>query len=76
MRKLYLLITYVIFSSYAYGQTIRGTITDANSNEKLIGVNIVLDNGGGTSTDIYGKYLLQIPIGENKITFKLFWIRP
>ncbi len=79
MRKLYLLITYVIFSSCSYGQTISGTITDASNNEALIGVNIVLDNGTGTSTDIDGKYLLRIPVEKNtwanqnleyKITFK------
>ena len=47
-----------------YSQTIIGTITDANNNEELIGVNIILENGGGTASDVFGKYTLNIPIGH------------
>ena len=59
-----------LFFEAAKAQKISGTITDAATKEALIGVNIVLTNGGGTSTDIDGKYLLQIAEGEQKITFK------
>ena len=59
-----------LFFEAAKAQKISGTITDATTKEALIGVNIVLTNGGGTSTDIDGKYLLQIAEGEQKITFK------
>ena len=59
-----------LFFEAAKAQKIIGTITDAPTKEALIGVNIVLTNGGGTSTDIDGKYLLQIAEGEQKITFK------
>ena len=71
MRKICtLLMISMLFFEAANAQKIIGTITDATTKEALIGVNIVLTNGGGTSTDIDGKYLLQIAEGEQKITFK------
>ena len=71
MRKICtLLMIGTLFFEAAKAQKISGTITDAATKEALIGVNIVLTNGGGTSTDIDGKYLLQIAEGEQKITFK------
>ncbi len=60
----------IIFLEPAIAQTITGIITDANDKEALIGVNIVLDNGMGTTTDIDGKYQLQIEEGTKKITFR------
>ena len=51
-------------------QKISGTIIDAVTKEALIGANVVI-YGGGTSTDIDGKYQLQLQKeGEQKITFK------
>ena len=60
----------IIFFESTNAQKINGTITDAITKEALIGVNIVLWNGGGTSTNIDGKYQLQLIEGEQKITFK------
>ena len=60
----------IIFFSVSNSQTISGTITDAITKEVLIGANIVLDNGNGTSTNIDGEYQLQIQEGQQKITFK------
>ena len=51
-------------------QTLEGTIKDRNNNESLIGANIVLENGNGTSTDIDGKYLINTIPGKQKVTFK------
>ena len=71
MKKIYsLLMLSIIFFEVANAQTISGAITDAATKEALIGVNIVLNNGSGTSTDIDGKYQLQLQEGEQKITFK------
>ena len=60
----------IIFFSVSNSQTISGTITDAITKEVLIGANIVLDNGNGTSTNIDGEYQLQIQEGQQKIIFK------
>ena len=78
MRKRFaLLILCVIFFNVSNSQTINGIITDANTKEVLIGVNVVLNTGSdgvisfqGTSTDVFGKYQLKIQEGEQKITFK------
>jgi iron complex outermembrane receptor protein len=60
----------IILFEVANAQIIEGLITDGNTKEALIGVNIVLTNGSGTSTDIDGKYQLKLNEGEQKIIFK------
>ena len=71
MKSFYpLLIILLIFLQAINAQTINGTITDSNTKEALIGVNIILDHGEGTASDIEGKYQLKIKEGEHKITFK------
>ncbi len=71
MKKTYnLLVISIIFFATANSQTINGTVTDAITKEALIGVNIILNDGGGTSTDINGKYQLKLQEGEQTVTFK------
>ena len=70
MRKIFTLLGITLCNLTLYSQTISGTITDANNNEELIGVNIILENGGGTSTDVFGRYTLNTSEGTQKITFK------
>ena len=65
-----MLVVITLCNLTIYSQTIIGAITDANNNEKLIGVNIILENGGGTSTDVFGNYTLNTSEGTKKITFK------
>ena len=48
MRKIYTIIVLSLLIFEANAQTISGTIKDANTNERLIGVNIILNNGNGT----------------------------
>ena len=70
VKKYILLLVCIILFNTANSQIISGIIKDASSKEALIGVNIILDDGSGTSTDIYGKYQLKIKDGEQKISFK------
>jgi len=70
MRKIFTLVIITLCNLTLYSQTISGTITDSNNNEELIGVNIILENGRGTSTDVFGKYTLSINDGTQKVTFK------
>ena len=65
-----LLIVSISFLQHINAQTITGLITDNNTKEALIGVNIILDNGTGTASNIEGKYQLKTKEGELKITFK------
>ena len=70
MRKIFTLIVITLCNLTIYSQTISGVITDANNNEVLIGANIILEAGGGTATDVFGKYTLKTVVGAQKITFK------
>lgn len=58
--------TYFIFSQSGI---VKGTITDAGSKEALIGANIVLlnDNTFGHSSDIDGKYSLELTVGKHTL---------
>ena len=70
MRKIYTIIVLSLLIFEANAQTISGTIKDANTNERLIGVNIILNNGNGTATDFDGNYQILVKEGEQQITFK------
>ncbi|MAW21111.1 MAG: hypothetical protein CMD16_01795 [Flavobacteriales bacterium] len=71
MKRFYMLFIFCsVFLIRNNAQTINGTITDKNTNEALIGVNIILENNGGTATNWEGKYQLQLAKGEQEITFK------
>ena len=70
MRKIFILVAIMLCNLSVYSQTISGIITDPNNNEELIGVNIILSNGTGTASDVFGKYNLKVDIGTQKITFR------
>ena len=71
MKKIYITLMLSIMFTALSAQTIIGTITDSNTKEALIGVNIILENGEGTSTDINGNYKLQInKLSPIKLVFK------
>ena len=63
MRKIYTIIVLSLLIFEANAQTISGTIKDANTNERLIGVNIILNNGNGTATDFDGNYSIEVSEG-------------
>lgn len=66
-----LLLCLFLFSAPLHSQqkyTLSGTVTEAVSNETLIGVTIVIPElGTGTTTNEYGFYSLTLPEGEYEI---------
>jgi iron complex outermembrane receptor protein len=71
MKKKFALLLVFIFSyEVANTQTIKGKIIDADTKEELIGVNVSLNDGNGTATDVNGDFLLQLTVGDHKINFK------
>lgn len=60
----------IVSNVFSQTATIRGKITDADSKEPLIGVNIILDNKTGTVTDANGKYFITLKPGSYKIKYK------
>lgn len=69
MRRLLLSFTATLSFLFGIGQTatLSGTISD-NTGETLIGVNVV-SGDKGTVTNIDGEYKLELPIGNQSITF-------
>ena len=69
------LIFILLFSSWIFAQTgsIRGTITDQEIGDPLIGANIIIDGTNmGAATDVEGSYqITNVPAGEHvlKVTY-------
>ena len=59
MKNLCLILLFISFNYAVFGQTVTGVVLDKSSKEALIGVNIILEDGSGTATDIFGKYTLK-----------------
>ena len=68
MSKFYFLTLFLIYSYSLFGQEsfiLSGYITDVETNEKLIGVNVLLPELNlGTTTNEYGFYSISIPNGD------------
>lgn len=47
--------------------TLQGVITDAKTKETLIGVNVLIDDTVGTTTDLDGKYSLEVTPGLHNL---------
>lgn len=68
MNRILLALFFLLPSvSFAQG-TLTGTVTDAESDEPLIGVNVIYGTTGVT-TDIDGKYRIKLPAGKQKVKF-------
>ena len=69
MRKsITLSIGMFLLSGLLLGQfKVSGTITDANSGDKLVGANVIVEGTEtGTSTDVDGNYSLTVPAGLSR----------
>lgn len=78
MKPLLLLLSCLLFSWQAFAQEIlvQGKVTDKNNGEALIGVTIRLDDSGGTTTDVDGKYELRAMPGVHKLVFSFVGFEP
>ena len=70
MRKYLSVVVLLISFSSALSQKISGIVIDENTREPLIGVNVILSNTNGTTTNIDGKFSLTLKENERIITFK------
>ena len=67
VRITFFLFLFSIGSAFAQTGTIKGKVTDKNTGESLIGVNVVYDVGKGTVSDIEGNYSLQLEYGKYEL---------
>ena len=70
MRKYLSVVLVLISFASSLSQKISGIVIDENTREPLIGVNVILSNTNGTTTNIDGKFSLQLKENERTITFK------
>jgi TonB-dependent starch-binding outer membrane protein SusC len=71
MKRFLTLTTFLCFAFFLYGQerTVTGVVTDANTNEPLPGVSIVLKGTvKGVTTDLDGNYTINVEKGQ-ELTF-------
>lgn len=70
MKKAFALLAFLSFHliSNAQNQTIRGTITDRVSGERLLGAAVIYGQNQGVSADFDGNFELELPPGEHKLT--------
>jgi len=67
-----LLIVILFFSlpSMAQKAELSGEVADKKTGEPLIGVNVLVDGSGKTTTNFNGEYSVNLSPGSHKITFK------
>ena len=78
MEQKYLLLPLLflfVLNLSAQKATLEGTITDQETGETLIGVNVLVKDGGGT-TDINGNYSIELEAGEHSVTYKYVGYEP
>jgi len=69
LKQITINLILLLFSSILIAQnaTIKGTVKDSKSGELLVGVNVVADAQKGTTSDVDGKFSLELEPGEYKI---------
>ena len=64
-------IFFVSFSALSQNSgTVFGIVKDASTGETLIGVNVIVDSTTGVSTDVNGKYSIELVAGSHRIAFR------
>ena len=72
MRKILLSLTAALCACFAYAQNMQvsGIVTDADSNEPMVGVTVAVEGTtDGTVTDMDGAYSISVP-SNAKLTFQ------
>ncbi len=84
MKKRFLTLFFIcsvaILFAQDYTQTIRGTVTDQDTKQPLIGANVVVvdaESFTGTTTDVEGDFRLEaIPVGRVSLRFSFIGYKP
>ena len=69
MRKYLAVVLLLISFSSVLSQNISGVVIDEKTREPLIGVNVILSNTNGTTTNTYGEFSLQLKENEKPVEF-------
>jgi outer membrane receptor protein involved in Fe transport len=70
MRKILSIVLLFASFSISLSQSVSGIVKDEKTKEPLIGVNVILSNTNGATTNINGEFNVEVKNEENTITFK------
>ena len=70
MRTYSLIIFFICYYTFAFSKNIKGVVIDRDTKEPLIGVNVIISNTNGTTTDINGNFNLTSTGDDDRIIFK------
>ena len=69
MKRILSLLTLLCCCCAVWAQkTLSGTVVDAKTGETIPFVNVVYTNGGGTQTDLNGKFKLPFRVGRLRLS--------
>ena len=67
----------MLVTQLAVAKTITGVVTDANDNEPLIGVSVMIKGTStGVTTDLDGNYSIDVPDGSKTLLFRYVGMKP
>lgn len=77
IKNLFSLLLLISFSISSFAGTIKGVVSDKNTNELLVGVTIIVSQASdssrsmitGTSTDLDGNYAINLDAGHYRLTY-------
>lgn len=64
------------FIGFSQQGVLKGTITNAETGETLVGANVVVDSVTGVNTDIYGNYHIALDPGIYTLTYRFLGFTP
>lgn len=84
MKHLCILLSFVLFQSFIVHaqtptQTIKGSISDKDTRQPLIGATVLvtsLESQPGTTTDFDGQFELEVPVGRHRLEFQYLGYEP
>lgn len=69
-HSLLLILTLFSINTLAQEAEVTGELTDKKTGEPLVGVNVLVDGSGQTTSNFNGEYSVKLSPGSHKITFK------
>lgn len=70
VKRLYFLICLLCFQLLSWAGIVTGTVIDAETGEKLIGATLIAESGVGTTTDVDGRYTINLSKGVHVLTVR------
>ena len=71
-----LLFSLFVYSSIAQDVTVSGVITDKETNEPLVGASVITEAKTGVTTDLDGKFTLQLSRSKHTLTISFIGYQP